>query len=84
MKTPHVIITRRPPPLPVRKLAPAEMMEAVNRQRTAFLTHLHELDAATLARIVENIRRAEDEHEWQTPSIKRQMDDAGLGHSGQF
>jgi hypothetical protein len=61
MKTPHVIITRRPPPLPVRKLAPAEMMEAVNRQRATFLTRLHKLDAATLARIVENIRRADSE-----------------------
>jgi hypothetical protein len=25
-----------------------------------------------------------DNHEWQTPSIKDQLDDAGFGHSGQL
>jgi hypothetical protein len=64
----------------------ASCVHSVVRPMTADEIRLmNEQLAARRPRFVAQVREWNgDKHEWQTPSIKRQMDDAGLGHSGQF
>jgi hypothetical protein len=42
------------------------------------------IDTAPVAPWTADLLGCDDNHEWQAPSIKDQLDDAGFGHSGQF
>jgi predicted DNA-binding transcriptional regulator YafY len=65
-------------------LTPAQTEYLLSGLRTLDSPYPLELQAARRASFVAQIRAQADEHEWQAPSIKDQLDSAGYGHSGQF
>lgn len=65
-------------------LADAHVIDALHQLRDVTAEYDPALLAARRAAFVKQIEAQNDDHEWQTPSVKDQLDDAGFGHSGQF
>lgn len=60
------------------------VIDALHQLRDVTAEYDPALLAARRAAFVKQIEAQNDDHEWQAPSIKDQLDSAGFGHSGQF